>query len=280
MSDPAGLAAAAAREWGLPEPELVRSGINELFRAGDDVVIRVGPSARPPAEERAWNEFLSSLGVGVPRWHRDRNVDGVAVVALEQVHPTGTVDWEAVGRMIRVVHRIEPGDAGELPWADSFAHWNIDAVLDEVGDLLDPLARAGIDATVSRWDGWQQRLRIGAVVCHGDLHPGNVLQSERGPVLLDWDLRCLAHPAWDHGPLIAWGDRWDATPALYEAFATGYGESLRGTWMGECMADLRNLVATLMRVRASRTDPAAAAQAEVRLRYWRGEPDAPRWTPM
>jgi hypothetical protein len=32
-----------------------------------------------------------------------------------------------------------------------------------------------------------------------------------------------------------------------------------------------------MRVRAGRTDPVARAEAERRLRYWRGEQDAPVW---
>jgi hypothetical protein len=41
---------------------------------------------------------------------------------------------------------------------------------------------------------------------------------------------------------------------------------------------MRNVVATLMRVRAGRTDPAAAAEAQRRLRYWRGDTDAPQWT--
>jgi hypothetical protein len=40
---------------------------------------------------------------------------------------------------------------------------------------------------------------------------------------------------------------------------------------------LRNVAATLMRVRAGRHDPAVRQEAERRLRYWRGDPDAPQW---
>jgi hypothetical protein len=32
-----------------------------------------------------------------------------------------------------------------------------------------------------------------------------------------------------------------------------------------------------MRVRAGRADPVAKAEADRRLRYWRGDPDAPTW---
>jgi len=32
---------------------------------------------------------------------------------------------------------------------------------------------------------------------HGDLHPGNVLGSSTGPVVLDWGDACVAHPFFD-----------------------------------------------------------------------------------
>jgi hypothetical protein len=99
-------------------------------------------------------------------------------------------------------------------------------------------------------------------------------------VVLDWDLRCVGPVAWDHGPMMTWSSRWGGAPGIYEAFAEGYGTSLRGDWLGERIAELRNVAATLMRVRAGRTDPAAAAEAERRLRFWRGDPDAPQWTAM
>jgi hypothetical protein len=65
---------------------------------------------------------------------------------------------------------------------------------------------------------------------------------------------------------------------VYEAFADGYGVSLRGEPVTEALAELRLVAATLMRVKAARFDPTAAAEAERRLRYWRGDPDAPAWT--
>jgi aminoglycoside phosphotransferase (APT) family kinase protein len=37
----------------------------------------------------------------------------------------------------------------------------------------------------------------GTAVCHGDFHPGNVLLSARGPVVIDWDLAGRGHPAAD-----------------------------------------------------------------------------------
>ena len=61
------------------------------------------------------------------------------------------------------------------------------------------------------------------VVCHGDVHPGNVLMSADGPVVIDWDMVCAAPAAWDHSALLTWEERWGGTPGLYASFAAGYG---------------------------------------------------------
>ena len=117
-----------------------------------------------------------------------------------------------------------------------------------------------------------------AVVCHGDVHPGNVLMTLAGPVLLDWDLLCHAHPGWDHAMLLTLAERWGGDPAVYPAFAAGYGRSLVDDRAAATFGRLRNVAATLMRVRAGRTDPSAGDEAERRLRHWRGDADAPPWT--
>ena len=36
-------------------------------------------------------------------------------------------------------------------------------------------------------------------LCHGDFHPGNVMLSRRGPVIIDWVDASLGHPAADVG---------------------------------------------------------------------------------
>ena len=72
----------------------------------------------------------------------------------------------------------------DLPW------WDFETLLADTADLVDGPARAGIDAALARRAGWEQWEADGAdhVVCHGDVHPGNVMMSADGPVLMDWDL--------------------------------------------------------------------------------------------
>jgi aminoglycoside phosphotransferase (APT) family kinase protein len=43
----------------------------------------------------------------------------------------------------------------------------------------------------------------GTALCHGDFHPGNVLLTPRGPVVIDWSSASRGHPAGD----LAWTSR-------------------------------------------------------------------------
>jgi Ser/Thr protein kinase RdoA (MazF antagonist) len=207
-----------------------------------------------------------------------------AVFAIGAVVDRGPVDWEAVGEMVSRLHRIERNEVGlgyPLPFCGDFPWWDFASTMSEVSADLDTLARRALEAAIARHLPTLNEQRVQSpVVCHGDVHPGNVIQSAEGPVLLDWDLLCRGPAAWDHAPLMTWTQRWGGSPGIYEAFAGGYGRSLRGDMVAEAIADLRLVAATLMRVRAARSNPAAAAEAELRLRYWRGDTDAPPWHPQ
>jgi Ser/Thr protein kinase RdoA (MazF antagonist) len=203
------------------------------------------------------------------------------VFAIRAIEKAGAIDWNAVGEMIGRLHRVPrsvlPPDY-PVPFGGDFPWWSFESLLEETRDALDPVARDAIDAAIARDLPLlhEQRGRS-PVVCHGDVHPGNVIQSAQGPVLLDWDLLCVGPPAWDHAPLMTWTQRWGGEPGIYEAFAEGVGQSLRDDAVAEAIAELRLVAATLMRVRAARSDPSAVDEAELRLRYWRGETDAPTW---
>ena len=280
-------AQAAARHWGLDRPVVLRLGMNAIFDAGP-VVLRVSRPSAPGEAALELHETLRSIGVPVTRPARSDvvTVDDLVVTCWERLVATGdAVDWRAVGAIVRRVHGVAP-DAlpveyplaapRDLPW------WDFPSLLADTVDLLDAPARAGIDAALDRWAGWVRMGRradaADLVVCHGDVHPGNVVMTTDGPVLIDWDLMSRAPAGWDHAPLMTWTERWGGAPGIYEAFADGYGRSLRGDPVAEGYAELRLLAATLMRLRAGRSDPAARIEADRRLAYWRGDPDSPTWT--
>ena len=277
-------AVAAARHWSLPEPDLIRTGMNALFAAGESVVLRVGRPTADPAAAIWLAEFLRRHGICVPTYARPVpfTVDELTVYAIQREHVTGSIDWHEVGRMTAVLHTIEPSTVSArypTPWCSTFPWWQFDRLLAEVGDQLDRQARLGIERVLTRAAPWRERVEQ-VVLCHGDVHPGNVLQTLDGPMLIDWDLLCLGPPAWDHAPTMTWTERWGGEPGLYEAFSAGYGRSMREDPVAEALASLRLVAATLMRLRAGRTDPRAADEAERRLSWWRGDDDAPPWSAM
>jgi len=77
--------------------------------------------------------------------------------------------------------------------------------------------------------------------------------------------------------MMTWAERWGGSPGDYENLACGYGRSLRGDDSAEAFAELRLVAATLMRVKAGIANESAMPEAQRRLRFWRGESNAPPW---
>lgn len=276
------LARQVARRYRLPEPRLLRVGMNALFRAGD-VVVRVGRQSAPAELGIELAVALRAAGITVPVPAADEaTVAGeLGATCWRAIEPCDQpIDWRRVGSMIRGVHAIrrQALPAGyPIPSPVTFPWWSFDALLADFRDEIDPAALAGIEAMIDRHRGWDVMDPAAVVVCHGDVHPGNVMMTDEGPVLLDWDLMCRALPGWDHAMLVTLAERWGGDPAVYPAFAAGYGRDLAADPDTRRFADLRNVAATLMRVGAGRTDAIARREAQRRLAYWRRDPDAPAW---
>jgi Ser/Thr protein kinase RdoA (MazF antagonist) len=278
------LADLAARHWGLSEPTLLRSGMNAIYRA-DDVVLRVSSPSAPATHSIQLATVLETHGLTVPHAVRGTSLDSeragtaMSVTAWEYLSGDGhPIDWHAVGEMVRRTHEIDRSEVPlgyPVPRPTDFPWWDFPTLLADVADVLDDAARAGIQAVIDRWPDWDDP--TGSVVCHGDVHPGNVIMTERGPVLIDWDLLCWAPPGWDHAPMMTWHTRWGGEASWYADFAAGYGRSMVGDQSAEAFAELRLVAASLMRLKAGMHNDAAMPEAQRRLAYWRGESDAPAW---
>lgn len=265
----------------LPDPVVLRVGMNALFRAGD-VIVRVGRPSAPAGLAVELAQVLHDHGIPAPTpATSDAFVDGdlAATCWVPLVDSGEPIDWRAVGAIVRRVHGLAAADLPSgypVPPPTAFPWWDFEALIGEVGGDIDAAARAGLESAIARNATWRS-LDGTRVICHGDVHPGNVVMTADGPVLIDWDLMCTAPGGWDHAMLLTLAQRWGGDPQVYPAFALGYGESLADDVTARRFAELRNVAATLMRVRAGRTDPAAHAEAQRRLQYWGGDPDAPMW---
>ena len=278
-------AAHAAGVWRLDAPVLLRVGMNAIFASGL-VILRVSSPTAPAEVSLELARFWQRCGVSVPQPVRDDvvHVGDLSVTAWERVgdqidDASAPIDWARVGELVRRVHDTDPSSlppSVPLPSPTAFPWWDFETLLERAQSALDEAARRGLGAVIERHRRWREFDEV--VVCHGDVHPGNVLMRADGPVLLDWDLLCVAPAGWDHGPMLTWAERWGGQPGTYEDFARGYGRSFRDDPAATAIAELRLVAATLMRVTASVGDPAARPEAERRLRFWRGDPDAPPWT--
>jgi hypothetical protein len=262
-------------------------GMNAIFTAGSTVLRVSSPSVGALASLDLMH-VLAREGLHVPEPARDDVIvsGGISVTCWHRIEPIEErIDWRAVGAMVRLVHGLDPGilpSSVPLPLPSSLPWWDFDALLERTGATLDASARRGIEEAIDRHRNWQSF--GGQVVCHGDVHPGNVIMTADGPVLIDWDLLCWAPPGWDHGPMLTWAERWSgpssgpSSSREYEAFAEGYGLTLADDPATQAFSELRLVAATLMRLAAGMADPKAMPEAQLRLRYWRGESDAPAWT--
>ena len=260
--------------------------MNAVVTAGEEVV-RVSTPNAPATALHDLIDVLSARGVPTPVLVRPTPYvdDDMVVTSWQRLRDTGDpIDWAMVGAAVRRLHHCAPADVPatfplasplDLPW------WDFERQL-RASVPIDDAARAGITAAIERSSAWLQPAtwaahNVDAVVCHGDMHPGNGRATADGPVIVDFDLMGLAPAAWDHAPLMTWTQRWGGAEGVYEAFADGYGASLHGDPAAEAFSELRLVAATLLRGVAARADAHAQREFEQRLRYWRGEPDAPMW---
>ena len=274
-------AAQAADRWRLPAPELIRVGANGVFVCGD-VILRVGRATAPMGAAITLAQRMTAAGVRVAQPARPDWLDldgGLSVTAWQRIdiHPDAPVDWERVGAMVRVVHSIDPLTIDHpLPFCADFPWWNVTEMLAEA-DVLDAPTRDALQADIQRHQWWIDVARQQPpTLCHGDVHPGNVVVDGDGPVLLDWDLLCIGPPEWDHAALWTWTARWGGEPGIYERFATGYGADVDAE-MAAAIAQMRLVIAMLMRLRRARFDPGQRDEVERRLALWRGDPNPPMW---
>lgn len=282
------LAERVAVDFGFPAPTLLKLGMNAIFHAGD-VVLRISHLNGPGDSAYALADVLTEAGVVVARPAHDRIVvvdeeSSMTVTAWQHVASrAGGVDWVAVGAMVGQVRAlgIDAVPVGyPVPLCTSYPWWRFDDVLADVAGEIDADALAGIQRAVDEHGGWLDA--AGSVdrwvLCHGDVHPANVIAGRNGPVIIDWDLLCVGPPGWDHAPLQSMVERWGARSEWYADFVRGYGEDLSRDAVTRSLTVLRLVAATLMRVKAARLDEVAGAEAARRLRYWRGDRDAPTWS--
>jgi hypothetical protein len=159
----------------------------EIFAWGDGVVLRLlrNPNAqRQVAWEAAAMRAAAAAGVRVPAVMETTTVDGRPGLVMERINGSdllalvGKKPWLVFsvgalsGRLHAAMHAVVAPDA--LPPLRDVLRVRIE----RVSGTLGPLAASALRALAALPDG--DRL------CHGDFHPGNIIQTDGEPVLIDW----------------------------------------------------------------------------------------------
>lgn len=154
-----------------------------------------------PAEdvdfERRLAAAVSSQDLPVPRVGDLVEIDGRAGLEYERIE----------GPTMAELLRAKPWLVGNVARRLAQLHKQIHQVEDPVGlpvqrDRL--LARIGNAPELrpqvkGRLKQRLMSLPMRTCLCHGDFHPGNVILSSRGPVIIDWIDASIGHPGADVG---------------------------------------------------------------------------------
>jgi aminoglycoside phosphotransferase (APT) family kinase protein len=200
-----------------------------------DVVLRVAPDAAMGAKEMAVQAAVGDLGIATPRVHLTgpaggplggtwsvmdlvlgepliADLDGAAALrrlpALLRRMPRQLADTMAS------IHRIDPRPVAERTRAAApTVALSVDELWSHLHAAATTLAHDELVGAVEVLHETRPPLRDG-VVCHGDLHPFNLLVHDGTVTVLDWTAAIVAPPAYDvaftwlllrHPPLLAPG---------------------------------------------------------------------------
>lgn len=266
---------------------LIRLGTNGVFLAGD-AVVRVSPPDEDPvllAQQIELAGWLADHRFPTPRPLTPDTpvVDGLLVSSWQRVEgrPGDQVDRRALGALLRRFHELTNTYEGQLP------EWQ---PLGRLGTRLDSVSSDRVFTEDDRGllCRWRDELTAAAASTewtlvsgplHGDVHTGNVLVGDDGPVLLDLDRIARGPREWDLTQPVGSTDRFGGREADLDEFMVGYGWDLRSWPKHAALVQLRLLFMTSWLLTLPRT-PAVHREIATRLKYWRPGPEAPRWGPV
>ena len=170
----------------------------EVFgRGGDEVVkvLRPGFDDRIGEQEAIVAALVDRAGIGAPHFRGTVRVDGRLGLRYERLDGPSMLDslsrrvWaiDGLGRRFAELHAGMHGTSGgDLP--DQKA-----GMLRMIERGADHAPADGARRAIERLE----ELRSGDSICHGDMHPGNVILAARGPVVIDWLTASRGNPAGD-----------------------------------------------------------------------------------
>ncbi len=185
------------------------------------LVARVMPDAATAAKETAFQAEVAALGFPTPAVHASggpsEGVDGRAFMVMDLAAGRQLLaGLDGLGALTKLpalarrlptilagvlaaLHRLDSTPGQRRLETNGVAHPGLDTMLTSLRDTAGQLDRADL-ADVATWLQHHQPATELIVICHGDLHPFNVLVADTGDVtVLDWSAALLAPATYDLG---------------------------------------------------------------------------------
>lgn len=171
----------------IPDKPLASGRTADIYPWSEGEVVKLFHAWVPPGDvevERQKAAAAYAMGLATPAVGSIVQVDGRVGLVYQQVVGRSMLEQlmsepESAERSARLLAKLHKQLHGRRPGRS----------LPDLGDLL----KAKIstrpelsDAERSALLGALARLRSGDTFCHGDFHPGNVVVTEGGPVIIDW----------------------------------------------------------------------------------------------
>ena len=173
---------------------------SEIIAWGDGKVLKLyheGWSAESVAGEAAATRRVAELGVPAPQVFETVTIDGRHGIVMERLDGPSmdSLFYQKPLSAPRTVVQLSELQA-RMHRIDVSAEANplIEQLRRKINGRRSPLAPELKAAAVSA----MERMPLGKSLCHGDLHPQNVVWSDsRGPVVIDWDSPTYGNPLAD-----------------------------------------------------------------------------------
>ena len=182
---------------GLGDP-IGRGRTAEVFAYGDGEVVKlIWPNFpdRLGESEAEVAALVARAGVAAPAFMGTTRIEGRIGLVYERLEGASMLDrmsrrpWE----IDRLARRLADLHAAMHDAAGSGLPDQKESLRSAIHRAAAHLPDGARGAALARLDG----LPAGAAICHGDMHPGNVLMSPTGAVVIDWMTASCGSPAGD-----------------------------------------------------------------------------------
>ncbi|MFC5451655.1 phosphotransferase family protein [Paenibacillus aestuarii] len=162
-----------------------RGNTADIYVLGSDQVLKVFHDPKLLDLEREISSVIEELVVDVPTFYGTVETVGLTGLAYEKVlgpsmleilmsKPEHTAEYgRQLAELHAKLHRIK-------------ATGRLQSIKSRLAYMISGIRHGGLEPFREAIISHLSELPGGDQLCHGDFHPGNVLLSQRGPVVIDW----------------------------------------------------------------------------------------------